>query len=271
MKISIIGFGWLGEPLGKKLQSMGHQVLGSTTSEAKVIALKEAGLDALLFKLSPHPEGIGFQKLFETDLLIINIPPRTRSAVATFHPEQVKFLKAMIAQYKVPKIIYVSATSVYPDQNQVATESDLLTKETTGNSALFDAESILSTDTQYELTIVRFGGLLGVDRIPGRYFSGKERVDGDSPVNYIHRDDAVDLLIWIIEKRLWNEIYNGVAPLHPKRKEVYEKNSADLGFAPPASYAEPGGTPWKEISGQKILETGFECSMANPLDFWYQQ
>jgi nucleoside-diphosphate-sugar epimerase len=271
MKISIIGFGWLGKPLAEKLQAKGYQVQGSATSEDKVAKLNQDGLDTVLFNLNPHPEGLGFQSLFDTDVLIINVPPRTKSAAPTFHPEQIKYLKELAKLRNVPKIIYVSATSVYPDQNQVARESDELTKGSTGNPALFEAERILGQDKTYDLTIVRFGGLLGVDRIPGRYFSGKEQVVGDSPVNYIHRDDAVDLMIWIVEKGLWNETYNGVAPLHPKRKEVYERNAADLGFDPPVSYQDPDKNSWKEISADKILATGFEFSMSNPLDFWYQK
>ncbi|MCH7402853.1 NAD(P)-binding domain-containing protein [Belliella kenyensis] len=270
MKISIIGFGWLGKPLAHHLISKGHQVMGSATSEEKVNLLQREGLDTVLLKLCPHPEGLGFQKLFDADVLLINVPPRTRSAAPSFHPEQVKFIKAMIERGTVRKVIYVSATSVYPDLNQVAREEDPLTKSSTGNQALFDAESLLQNDATYALTIVRFGGLLGVDRIPGRYFSGKDNVVGDTPVNYIHRDDAVSMLTWIITKELWGEVFNGVAPLHPMRSQVYEKNAKDLGFAPPQSYAEPGQNAWKEISANKITKTGFEFSIPDPLDFWYE-
>jgi hypothetical protein len=73
---------------------------------------------------------------------------------------------------------------------------------------------------------------------------------------------------WIIEKGLWNQIFNGVAPFHPKRREVYEKNAVDLGFPPPKSYAMDVND-WKEVSADKILKTGFEFKMPNPLDFSY--
>lgn len=176
----------------------------------------------------------------------------------------------MAEQAGVKKIIYVSATSIYPDKNQVAHEEDSLGLENTGNKALLNAENILRSGKNIDLTIIRYGGLLGVDRIPGRYFSGKEDVQGKTPVNYIHRDDAVNLAMWILENSLWNEIFNGVAPEHPLRKEVYEKNALDLGFPPPASYlSEPAS--YKVISSEKIIETGFKFSIPNPLDFWYDK
>jgi len=267
-RVSIIGFGWLGEPLAISLQDKGYQVKGSTTSNEKLNRLSDDGWEAYLLEFTPHPVGIGFQKLFDTDILFINIPPARRSHPDSFHPEQIKFIKALALQYKIPKIIYTSATSVYSDNNQQATEADLIVKE--DNPALYNAEQILWKDKAYDFTVIRYGGLLGVDRIPGRYFSGKENVTGDTPVNYIHRDDAVALAVWIIENGLYNETYNGVAPIHTLRKDIYEKNAAELGFSTPASYADIGEEKWKEVSPAKILATGFRFQIPDPMDFWYK-
>ncbi|WP_194972832.1 NAD(P)-binding domain-containing protein [Aquiflexum lacus] len=267
--VSIIGLGWLGLPLAKALKEKGFQVKGSTTSPEKLDELNTKGISTYLLKLMPHPEGKGFQELFETEILFINIPPRSRTMPETFHPEQIKFIKSMAIQAGVKKIIYVSSTSVYPDLNGELDETFSLTKNNTGNISLFQAENILLHEPDFDLTIIRFGGLLGVDRIPGRYFSGKTNVVGDSPVNYIHRDDAVGISSWVIENNLWSQIYNGVAPYHPKRKLVYEKNALDLGFSPPKDYAPVGKTDWKQISSQKIQATGYKFQIPDPLDFWY--
>ncbi|MCR9015051.1 NAD(P)-binding domain-containing protein [Aquiflexum gelatinilyticum] len=268
--ISIIGLGWLGEPLAWHLLEKGHLVKGSTTSPDKLSGLQSKGIETALLKFNPHPEGIGFRSLFETDVLFVNIPPRSKSVPEGFYAEQIKFVKELAVQSKVKKIIFVSSTSVYPDWNQKVDESFPLTFENTGSQGILRAEQILQSEKSYDLTIIRFGGLLGVDRIPGRYFSGKSNVTGDSPVNYIHQVDAVRLSSWIIEKNLWNETFNGVAPMHPLRKDVYEKNSQELGFAPPISYAEDGEAMWKEISSDKILDTGFQFQMPDSLDFWYR-
>lgn len=268
--VSIIGLGWFGLPLAYYLKEKGFEIKGSTTSPEKLDELTTKGYSASLLKFIPHPEGRGFQALFESDILFINIPPRSRTMPESYHPEQIKFIKSMALQSGVEKIIYVSSTSVYPDLNRELDESFLLTKENTGNSSLFQAENILLQDRAYDLTIIRFGGLLGVDRIPGRYFSGKSNVVGDSPVNYIHRDDAVGISAWVIENNLWNEVFNGVAPIHPNRKLVYEKNAFDLEFPPPIDYAPEGNTDWKQISSQKILSTGYKFQIPDPLDFWYE-
>lgn len=267
--VSIIGLGWLGLPLAISLKEKGFDVKGSTTSPEKLNELNSKGISTFMLKFIPHPEGTAFLKLFESDILFVNIPPRSRTMPESFHPEQIKFIKSMAVQAGVKKIIYVSSTSVYPDLNREFDEDFVLTKENTGNSALFQAENILLQDRDFDLTIIRFGGLLGVDRVPGKYFSGKTNVVGDSPVNYIHRDDAVGISSWVIENNLWNQVFNGVAPEHPNRKLVYEKNATELGFAPPVDYAPVGRSPWKQISSQKIQSSGYRFQIPDPLDFWY--
>ncbi|WP_304517740.1 NAD(P)-binding domain-containing protein [Cecembia rubra] len=268
-RVSIIGLGWLGKPLATILQKEGFEVKGSSTSPEKVAVLQSQGIKAFQFQLNPYPQGLGYHTLFfDTDILFVNIPPKSRTMPETFHPEQIKFLKELIVQARVQKVIYVSSTSVYPDHCQLAKEEDVLDEDNTGNRSLLAAEKLLAKDRTYDLSIIRYGGLLGVDRIPGRYFSGKENVDGNAPVNYIHQEDAVNVAYWIIVKQLWNETFNAVAPLHPTRKEVFEKNAADLGFPPPKSYASSSG-PWKEIAADKILTTGFRFKFSDPLDFSY--
>lgn len=256
MKISIIGFGWLGERLGKHLQQRGFEVKGSTTSLEKAAALKKKGLDAHPLLFNPAPEG-EVEAVFDTDLLIITIPPQVRSQPEGFYPRQISQVKKLVEEAKIPKIIFTSATSVYPDLNQEAFETDSLTLSNTGNPVLLEAENQLWADRPYDLTVIRLGGLLGDDRIPGLYVSNKENVVGHPPVNYIYRDDAVRMIHWIIENNLWNETYNGVAADHPSRKEVYEKNAATMGFAPPASYESPSISQWKKVSSSKIQKTGF--------------
>lgn len=269
--ISIIGLGWLGEPLGLAFMKKGYTVKGSTTHSEKQQLLQSKGLDALRFSLNPHPEGAGFNALFQSEILVVNIPPRARSGNGAFHLEQIKYLKSLLANSAVKKVLFVSSTGIYPDQPipEKYTEDLPINLENTGNETIFRAEEMMGKVRNYDLTLVRFGGLMGEDRIPGKYFSGKENVAGHTRVNFIHRQDAVRLLVWIVENELWNEIYNGSAPQHPLRRDIYEKLSKETGIAPPASYQnEPEGIN-RLISSEKILASGFQFKFPDPLEFSY--
>lgn len=270
--ISIIGLGWIGEPLGIHLQKKSFHVFGSTTTSEKLEHLSKNGLKAIRFSLKPHPEGIGFNALFQSEILVINIPPRTRSGNGAFHLEQIKYLRGLLANSNVKKVIFVSSTGVYPEvhSEKKYSEEFQLTLENTGNETIFRAEQLMAKDRDFDLTIVRFGGLLGDDRVPGKYFSGKENVAGHTRVNFIHQKDAVEMLAWVIEKELWNDTFNGVAPIHPLRREIYEKNATELGIAPPTSYQNQLEGADRLIDSRKILETGFEFEFPDPLYFRYQ-
>ncbi len=82
-------------------------------------------------------------------------------------------------------------------------------------------------------TIVRFAGLIGYDRSPLNSIKRKKLVlNSHVPLNLIHRDDCIQILLRIITQNKWNEIYNACSDNHPTRKQYYfvqaNKNNIDL-------------------------------------------
>jgi hypothetical protein len=110
---------------------------------------------------------------------------------------------------------------------------------------------------------------MGGNRIAGKYFAGKQNVEGYTRVNFIHLLDAVGIVEWVISKELWNDTFNGVAPIHPLRKEIYERNALDYGFESPKGYSLEFKSGDRLISSKKIQERGYHFLRSNPLDFEY--
>ena len=271
-KVSIIGLGWLGEAAGLLLQRQGHLVLGSSTRPEKVELLRGKGLDAIHFALDPDPKGTAYHRLFDSEILIVTLPPRSRHGDGEAYLQQLASLRTLVANSAVKQIIFISSTRIYPNENKAAsyTEEEQITESNAGNSILYRAEQLMKESPSYSLTILRMGGLMGADRIPGSYFSGKEEVVGHTRVNFIHQDDAARMIAWVLDQGLWNQTFNGVAPEHPLRREVYAKNASALGILPPASYLEVADEKvGRWISSEKISATGFSFDFPNPLDFSY--
>jgi nucleoside-diphosphate-sugar epimerase len=271
MKVSIIGLGWLGLPLAKSLQSKGFSVIGSTTSLEKKDSIEKLGITSVQFEMAPHPIGLGFAPLFDVDILIITIPPKSRQQSGDFYLEQLKYLKSMVTNSKVKKIVFISSTSIYPEdpRQKEYFQSESLNLENTGNQTQFKGEALFQNERNYDLTIIRFGGLMGGNRIPGKYFAGKQNVIGHTRVNFVHILDAIGIVEWVILKGLWNETFNGVAPSHPFRKEIYERNAIEYGLDPPKSYSPENSSLDRLISSQKIQDSGYQFIKPNPLDFEY--
>jgi len=268
-KVSILGLGWLGEATGLLLQTHGYEVLGSSTRPEKVEILRKRGLDAVQFSLTPDPEGTGYPRLFESQILVVTIPPRSRQGDGEMYLQQLAFIRELLVASAVEQVIFISSTGIYPNESKPSpyTEDEPINAS---NPTLYRAEQLMADSPSYALTVLRMGGLMGADRIPGAYFSGKEQVVGHTRVNFIHQLDAARMIAWVIDQELWNQTFNGVAPQHPLRREIYAKNASALGILPPASYQEAADEKvGRRVSSEKISATGFSFDFPNPLDFTY--
>ena len=271
-KVSIIGLGWLGHAAGVLFQQQGYLVLGSATSQEKVAQLQQKGIDAVQFKLDPRPEGIGYLRLFDSEILIVTLPPRSRQGDGEAYLQQLAVIRELLVASAVEQVIFISSTGIYPNESNPSpyTEDEPINANNSGNSVLYRAEALMASPSNYQLTVLRMGGLMGADRIPGAYFSGKEQVVGHTRVNFIHQLDAARTIAWVVDQGLWNQTFNGVAPEHPFRREVYAKNASACGIPLPASYQEAADEKvGRWISSEKISATGFSFDFPNPLDFTY--
>jgi nucleoside-diphosphate-sugar epimerase len=275
MKITIIACGWLGLPLGEYLAFLGYKIKGSTTKISKLFSIENADIEPYLLNLNPEIECDNFDELIDSELIIINIPPRVAKNGADFHLKQIEnLINGIKNKFSVnssppcdpfPKIIFISSTSVYPDANQIATEIS----EVDENSVLIKAENLLKNAFE-KVTILRLGGLMGYDRFPGKYYAGKPFDNWASGVNYVQQDDAIQIISHLIEKEIWNETFNVCSPIHPSRKEIISKNCQDLGLELPIFSEKPSSENYKIISPEKLIsQTKYQFKYINPLDYFY--
>lgn len=273
--ISIAGCGWLGAPLARNLLAEGYTVKGSTTTPQKKSVMKDVGILPYVLTLTPELSRQEPQDFFHTDLLIINIPPRTRTEGQDYHPRQIAALAEQIKKNHIKYCIYISSTSVYPASGagQEVTEEDASEPDKSRHPAIWHAEDQLRQLPGLRLSILRCGGLMGYDRIPGKYFAGKKNLTtGHIPVNYVHRDDVIKVIVEVIQKDYWNQTMNVVAPEHPGRKEVYLKNAEEFGYEKP-TFTEDGKEQeeYKVVSSRKLVEEfQYDFIYPDPLQFPYR-
>ncbi|SDE67732.1 Nucleoside-diphosphate-sugar epimerase [Dyadobacter soli] len=276
-RISILGCGWLGFPLAKRLLGSGitSQVKGSTTSEAKLDQFAAAGIDGVLLPLNPETgldKGI-LDAFFDADIIVISIPPRTSQNVAGNYSTQMQMVAGAIRRSAAKEVIFISSTGVYRDLSQTAVEPDVQLPEHSAQPEMVAAENaIAALRPEKTVTILRLSGLLGYNRIPGKYVQGqKDMTTGDIPVNYIHRDDAAGIIKAIMEQGIQNETFNITAPFHPTRSEVYVDSCAQFGWEAPTFKMPDQHPPFKLISGDKFSKTyQYEFKYPDPLLFHYE-
>lgn len=267
----MLGCGWLGLPLAEKLVNAGYRVKGSTTSQHKLATLKQAGIAPYLVHLGEaEPEADLLRHFLQARVLVLNIPPKLRSDGGERYLALMRHLYKALQQSSVSRLLFVSSTSVYPDLNRVVTEEDSsFTEESNPGNVLLRAEKLFQENENWMCTVVRFGGLVGGARQPGRFMAGKQHLpNGDAPVNLIHLDDCVAILQRILEQEQWGQVYNACADEHPSRRDFYVAAARALNLEPPA-FSNMLETSFKRVNSQKLKDDlSYVFARPDPMTFF---
>ncbi len=236
-RISILGCGWLGFPLAIDLINKGYEVYGSTTTESKIKELEEKGIKPFLIDIAKIDDNIS--DFLKSDVLIIAITNKNISDINNIIKN--------IEESKLQKVIFISSTSVYPFTNGVVNEE---TK--TLNTPLAEIEKRFITNPTFKSTIIRFGGLFGYNRKPGNFIKTNKPVENpEGYINFIHRDDCIEIIEQIILQNVWNETLNACSDDHPKRREFYLNEIKKVGKSE-LVFNENSSNEFKIVNSDKL-------------------
>lgn len=264
--VSILGCGWLGVPLARHLISKNFLVKGSVTTPEKFEILRSAGISPFRVKLSPEEIEVDNSDFFDCEVLIISLPPRRVEGIVEIFPAQISQLISTVLKFGIPKVIFISSTSVYPENLQVAKENDLFTPDKESGKALLKAEKLLENNPEFKTTILRFGGLIGTDRNPARFLLKSVGEIANTPVNLIHQDDCIGIISEIVDKELWGETLNACCPDHPMKKDFYQRAAMLSGLSEPRISVLPES--YKVVDSSKLIRLlNYRFKYPSPMDY----
>jgi len=165
-------------------------------------------------------------KKYHCDVFVITIPPRDN------YLEVIKQNLAMIV--RSTQVIFLSSISFYD-----------------GKASIVEAENMIQ-DLHENSVILRLGGLMGYDRIAGKYTAGKV-LTADSRTNYIHRDDVLGIILSLIKCEVSNEVFDAVAPIQSTKKKIFSQNANVFGFEQTEFLG--GDEVGKRLSPRKLCNT----------------
>lgn len=267
--VAIVGCGWLGLPLAQYLIHRGFEVKGSTRSASKMELLANHGIESYQLDLS---EGAAIpEQLLHARSLVINFPPGRRDPkkLANYADAVGTLVRMATINSQVAKFIFVSSSSVYGEElNEFSEETPALPDTQSGKVILEAEKRVVSSGIPYN--ILRFGGLAGPDRHPGRFLAGrKDLPNGGQSINFLHLEDAVRVIAYMLEHDIQNEIFNVASPMHPNKKLFYPQMAVSAGLEPP-TFLEDGGKYIREMSVDKLLRTtDYSFQHPNPMQYTY--
>jgi nucleoside-diphosphate-sugar epimerase len=251
-RFTILGTGWLGYALACEIKDK-YKVKVSIKDKNK----EEKFLNEGLFPFQLNEDNLdSLNELLETDYLFINFPPSK-------FKDYTNFLNKIYSHKKISsikKIIFISSTSIYPDINSIINEEVSLINSK--SPKVYDAEILVKDKTDL---ILRCSGLMGYNRISGKYFSSKLVNDKDMKVNYVHRDDVIRATLFAIDNNI-NGIFNLSVKEHPRKEEIYLYNSKKYSFTKPI-FKNDKVFKDRIIDGSKIESLGFKYKYSSPFDF----
>lgn len=247
--VDIVGLGWLGFPLGLHLKQLGLKVSGTTTSPIKREELNAQGLQAREFKL-----GERFATT-EAELVIVNIPSKDVEAF--------RQLSDALSKSACTYVLFVSSTSVYPSNAGIVHEE----AATVADHPLVTIEQLFQNCPSFSTTILRFAGLIGGTRRPGKFFkNGRMIPNPNGKVNMIHLKDCIGLIAGLLESNMPIGIFNGASDIHPTRSDYYRHVFAQEGRDAP-KFEEYDQVNTKVVDNTKIKKLlGYDFIHPNPMD-----
>jgi nucleoside-diphosphate-sugar epimerase len=276
--ISILGCGWMGRPIGAHLAASGLRVHGSTTTPEKLERLRDDGIEPFRLELSPDLQGTDPGRFFDTKVLFLNVPPPVRQVgsedLAEYHTRQIQSVLDHLADRPIDWVIFASSTGVYPktagrvvETDQPPGRPDAMTgpRRSTGR-VLIDVEGRLADHAGVDVTILRFAGLYGGDRHPGRFLAGRSNVGRpEAPVNLVHQEDCVGVVDTVLRQDARGEVFNVCATEHPTRRELYTGAARALDLEPP-TFDEDTDSSGKIVSNERLRTVlGYRLRHPDPL------
>jgi len=252
MVVSILGCGWYGKALAVDLLKKGVTVKGSATSAEKLEQLAGKGVLPYLVRFEGNEQTFA-PDFFKCDVLVVSVPPKTKAGEGESFTAKIQQIIKTCVELQIQKIIYISSTGVYGDCNCVVDELSDPNPDTPSGRLLLEAENLFKNETSFKTTIVRFGGLIGPGRHPGRFFAGKVNIpNGLAPVNLIHQLDCVAITSAIIERDAFGHLFNACSPDHPQKAGFYGNMASKANLAMPEFTNELKN--WKIVNSVYLTE-----------------
>jgi nucleoside-diphosphate-sugar epimerase len=266
MHISIVGCGWLGQPLAEQVKQSGHSTGATCRSPEKRQTLEQLGYSSHVYQLGDALTSDALKAVFQSSLLILNLPPGGRHIQPDFYIEHMCQLLSEARQQGVRHVIFISTTAVYGDmQGRVVEQTPPAPKTESGRAHQIIEQHALEVFAG-DACVLRLAGLVGVDRHPAKYLAARTDIrHGSQVVNLVYQQDVITAIEAIIEQDKYAHIFHLCAHEHPTRHDYYRWACAKLGLDLPEFVVESHEHQGKIIDAHWTCETlGLEISYASP-------
>lgn len=236
----IIGCGYLGRRVARHWTAQGDTVFALTRAPEHAEEFRHVGLTPIVGDVT-DVASLTDLPLVDTMLIAVGLDRRTGHSQRDVYVGGLENVLRQI-QGHLPRIIYVSSTSVYgQNQGEWVDESSECQPDSSNGQICLDAERLLQQKVP-AANILRLAGIYGPGRVVGRVESLRAgqipEGNPDAWLNLIHVDDAVAAVLACERRGAPGATYL-VCDGHPcRRRDYYSLLAAMIGTAAPFASSE---------------------------------
>ncbi|MBV9488243.1 MAG: NAD-dependent epimerase/dehydratase family protein [Verrucomicrobia bacterium] len=261
-RVLVVGTGFVGRPLAKRLAELGFEVTALTKSaeSAERLAATEPFLTFSIDVSDPNAFDCLPERRYDR---VFHCASSGRGGPPEYRAVFVDGTRNLLEHCACGHLLFCSSTSVYGQQDgqTVDEESPAEPARETGR-ILLEAERLV---TAHGGTVARLAGLYGPDRcVPlDKLLAGTAALEGNGEriVNNLHQADAVSALIHLSQRTLAG-IYNVVDNEPVRQREwftwVCRQLNRPLPPSGPRDFNRKRGWTNKAVSNAKLRATGWQ-------------
>ncbi|MCH2197962.1 MAG: NAD(P)H-binding protein [Flavobacteriales bacterium] len=258
-KVSIIGSGWSGIALARKLRKEGREVVVTSRSSAQREALAQEGirlevLDVLSDEFLEATTMV-LSEVFQTDLVIITLTPPKSDRIENAAQRGHEAIARQLSLHGVEQTVLLSSTGAYPNLNK-----DVFEDDAANIISRHSGVSILALEKVYKelpICIFRMGGLAGSGREPSRmYHRDGMIINSKSPVNVTWLRDILGVIGFLCDVGQMSGVYNLVDPELLTKEEFVRRYNSE----PFVSTLKIDNqlAEWKRVRSDRVMSIGYQ-------------
>ncbi|WP_152050733.1 SDR family oxidoreductase [Tautonia marina] len=262
MSTLIIGCGYLGMRVARRMMAAGHRVFATTRSRNRAELLAREGMEPILADVL-NPESLDDLPAVERAFYCVGYDRSSQVPIQRVYVDGLRHTIGRLAS-RAKRLIYASSTGVYGDLGGDWVDEDTpADPQTESGRACLHAEHLLADFAKvsmYPVTILRYSGLYGPGRLMRREalrLGQPIAADPESYLNLVHIDDAASAAVLALRNPRPGPRYLVSDDRPILRREFYECLAEALG-GPPPTFTEPSddgpirGNASKRVSNRRI-------------------
>ena len=237
--VLIVGCGYVGRRAAAAWLAAGRRVAALTRATSHADELRDAGIDPVIGDVT-RPDSLADLPAAGTVLYAVGFDRNTGPSMREVYVDGLRNVLSKLAG-RVGRLIYISSTSVYGQQDGEAVDEESPCEPTRENGRIcLDAENVVrefGEQDQCRVNVLRLAGIYG----PGRLLRRIEAVKSAEPIggnpeawlNLIHVDDAVGAVLACEANGRDGRTYLVSDNTPVKRRVYYERLAALVDGDPP--------------------------------------